>query len=114
MNMSFSMVVTMSFTGGIVIVLVLLMRLFLARAPKSSVKSRIKNIMRYKKTAAFVAVPAFVLVGTVLVALGSNPAGDGGTKKDGSQIGVILRAVTWQEICAVTICFRKMPGTGII
>lgn len=87
MNMLFSMVVTMSITGGIVIVLVLLMRLLLARASKSSVKSRIKNIMRYKKTAAFVAVPAYVLVGTVLVALGSNPAGDGGMKKDGSQIG---------------------------
>ncbi|MDE7185822.1 MAG: M56 family metallopeptidase [Lachnospiraceae bacterium] len=42
---------------------------------EGSVKSRIKNIMRYKKTAVFVAVPVFVLVGIALVALGSNPAG---------------------------------------
>lgn len=49
---------------------------------EGSVKSRIKNIMRYQKTAVFVAVPGFVLVGIVLVALASNPARD---SADGNQ-----------------------------
>lgn len=41
---------------------------------ESNVKCRIRNIMRYKKTAALAAVPVFLLVIVVIVALGSNPA----------------------------------------
>lgn len=52
---------------------------------EGSVKSRIKNIMRYQKTAVFVAVPGFVLVGIVLVALASNPARDSAVSADGNQ-----------------------------
>lgn len=52
---------------------------------EGSVKSRIKNIMRYQKTAVFVAVPGFVLVGIVLVALASNPARDSTVSADGNQ-----------------------------
>lgn len=44
---------------------------------EGSVKSRIKNIMRYQKTAVLAAVPLFALVAAVTVALGSNPAGSG-------------------------------------
>lgn len=40
---------------------------------EGSVKCRIKNIMRYKKTAAFIAVPVLAVIILVIVALGSNP-----------------------------------------
>lgn len=43
---------------------------------EGSVKCRIQNIMRYKKTAALAAVPVLVPVIVVIVALGSNPAGN--------------------------------------
>lgn len=42
---------------------------------EGSVKCRIQNIMRYKKTAALAVVPVLVFVIVVLVALGSNPTG---------------------------------------
>ncbi|MDE7416684.1 MAG: M56 family metallopeptidase [Lachnospiraceae bacterium] len=41
---------------------------------EGNVKCRIQNIMRYKKTAALIAVPVLALVIVVSVALGSNPA----------------------------------------
>ena len=41
---------------------------------EGNVKCRIQNIMRYKKTAALIAVPILALVIIVSVALGSNPA----------------------------------------
>lgn len=40
---------------------------------EGNVKCRIQNIMRYKKTAALVAVPIVVLIIIVSIALGSNP-----------------------------------------
>ncbi len=49
---------------------------------EGSVKCRIQNIMRYKKTAALAAVPVLVLVLVVIVALGSNPAGKNAVEND--------------------------------
>lgn len=44
------------------------------RFGEGNVKSRIQNIMRYKKTAALAVIPVLVLVVIVSIALGSNPA----------------------------------------
>lgn len=58
---------------------------------ESNVKCRIRNIMRYKKTAALAAVPVFLLVIVVIVALGSNPtetnAGEDGLAESGTAEG---------------------------
>lgn len=49
---------------------------------EGSVKCRIQNIMRYKKTAALAVVPVLVFVIVVLVALGSNPTGKRAVEND--------------------------------
>lgn len=54
---------------------------------EGSVKSRIKNIMRYKNTAVIAAVPLLVLVAAVTVALGSNPAGGRAADQNANTIG---------------------------
>lgn len=55
---------------------------------EGDVKCRIKNIMHYRKTAVFIALPVFVLVAVILIALGSNPSED--DSGDGNVSGNIL------------------------
>ncbi|MDE7477927.1 MAG: hypothetical protein K2M91_08245, partial [Lachnospiraceae bacterium] len=49
---------------------------------EGNVKCRIQNIMRYKKTAALIAVPVLALVIIVSVALGSNPTNNNSEEND--------------------------------
>lgn len=53
---------------------------------EGNVKCRIKNIMRYKKKAALIAVPVLALVVIVFITLGSNPVRD--EAKSGQQADV--------------------------
>lgn len=85
---------------------------------EGSVKSRIKNIMRYKKTAVIAAVPLLALVAAVTVALGSNPVGGSaadqnvearrGSEADeesgessAKQIALVAAVVTDQMVCDI-------------
>lgn len=61
---------------------------------EGNVKYRIKNVMRYKKTAVFIAVPVLAVVVLVLIVLGSNPAK---TERKGQQSGGNVPADTQQE-----------------
>lgn len=50
---------------------------------EGNVKRRIKNLMRYKKTAVFIAAPVLAVIIIVVIALGSNPKS--GQETDGTE-----------------------------